>query len=121
MLNNAKKRRNDKNRRRNNEIRCAGGNITHNNAPLVSAPRGIAVVQQGSEHGSLEALGRAKIAADDKGLDGAAAAASGLGDRHAPEQQPKLAVEQAGVPAAKNLGHEGTSWRQHVRRDVESC
>ena len=97
-----------------------GGKITHS-APLVSATRGIAVVQQGSEHGSLEALGWAKIAADDKGLDRAAAAAARLGDRHAPEQQPQLAIQQAGVPAAKNLGHEGASGREDARRDVESC
>lgn len=59
-----------------------------NNAPFVSASRGVAVIQQGSKHGRLEALGRGKIAANDERLDRAAAAAARLRDRHAPEQQP---------------------------------
>ena len=93
----------------------------HLGPPFVCAPGRVevAVIKHRREHGRLKAGGGAEATAYDKRLDGAAAAAARLGDRDALEQQPQLAVQQPGVPAAKYLRHEGSPGGQNVRRDVE--
>lgn len=88
-------------------------------APLVALLNQHHVVVHRIDHLRNVARRRLVVLAHDKRLDAGIARASRLGDRNLFEEDLELRVQQCGILAAKDLGHESATGGQHVRGDAE--